>query len=279
MDDDFAANLRYLCTFYHSIADVCRRLQINRAQFNRYLSGRYKPSGNTMRRICSFFGVEAHEILLPHATFAALVGDRPRGEEQEDSAEARIENARETLTPNLPDSVIQRGRHGLSRYLGRYHEYYLSMSQPGKVLCTLVTIQQHGEDVIYERAERMPLPSSNLPHRNRYRGVALLLSSRLFLVDYEAVNEHEITETVLYPSFRSHVTRLNGLKLGVADSSDRVPCCVRVVYERLSQRISLRESLSRCGLYDPDDPRLDPSIVAAIRNDVDEGEWHFRARC
>lgn len=274
MDDDLAANLRYLCTFYRSIADVCRRLQINRAQFNRYLSGRYRPSGNTMRRICKFFGVEVHEILLPHASFMELVANRPR-DKVHSVEEANSESPQEL---RLPRGIRQRGRDGLSRYLGRYHEYYMSMSRPGKVLCTLVSIQQQGKDVVYERAERMPLPSSSLPHQNRYRGIALFLSSRLFLVDYESINQHEITETVLYPSFRSRVTRLNGIKLGVADSCDRTPCCARVVYERIGSGTSLRDCLARCGLYEPDDPRLDPTIVTAIGNDVSEDEWHFRAR-
>ncbi|MFV0665907.1 helix-turn-helix domain-containing protein [Denitromonas sp.] len=52
MHDDFARNLRLLCSYYKSIAEVCRRLNVNRPQFNRYLSGRYRPSANTLRRFC-----------------------------------------------------------------------------------------------------------------------------------------------------------------------------------------------------------------------------------
>lgn len=54
MHDDFVANLRLLCSYYPSIAEVCRRLTINRAQFNRYLSGRYRPSHAALQRICHF---------------------------------------------------------------------------------------------------------------------------------------------------------------------------------------------------------------------------------
>ncbi|WP_129141225.1 helix-turn-helix transcriptional regulator [Modicisalibacter coralii] len=270
MHDDFAANLRLLCSYYRSIAEVCRRLEINRAQFNRYLSGRYRPAGHTMRRICDFFGVEVHEILLPHAEFQPLVRLRP-------GLQSRSAPERPDASPGMPAALLEAGRQGMSRYLGCYHEYYLAMSRPGQVLCTLVCLERHGDDVVYQRTERMPTGGGRVFH-NRYRGVAMLLSDRLFLVDHESLNGHEITQTILFPSFKSQVFRLSGLKLGVADSSERMPCGVRVVYERLGGALGGRQALAGCGLYALDDPRLDPAVVAAIRNDVAPGEWQFRAR-
>lgn len=269
MHHDFAANLRLLCSYYRSIAEVCRRLDINRAQFNRYLSGRYKPADSTMRRICDFFGVEVHEILLPHEDFRPLVQLRP---------ETFGGPSRQASSLGIPATLLENGRLGMSRYLGCYHEYYLSMSQPGRVLCTLVCLERRGDAVLYQRTERMPPLAGGRACHNRYRGVALLLTDRLFLVDHESLNGHEITQTILFPSFKSHVSRLTGLKLGVADSSERMPCCVRVVYDRLSDTVSPRRALARCGLYAPDDPALDPDIAAAIRNEVGGDEWHFRAR-
>ncbi|MFG6139261.1 helix-turn-helix transcriptional regulator [Halomonas sp. B23F22_10] len=269
MHDDFAANLRLLCSYYRSIAEVCRRLDINRAQFNRYLSGRYKPANNTMRRICDFFGVEVHEILLPHDEFRSLVRlqSTPDGEAPERAPSL-----------GLPAALLEQGRQGMSRYLGCYHEYYLAMSRPGQVLCTLVCLERRGEDVLYQRTERMPPRAGGRHWHNRYQGVALLLTDRLFLADHESLNGHEMTQTILFPSFKSHVSRLSGLKLGVADSSERMPCGVRVVYERIADTVSPRQALAQCGLYDLDDPALDPDIVAAIHNDIGPGEWHFRAR-
>jgi len=74
MHDEFVANLRLLCSYYPSIiADVCLRLPINRAQFNRHLSGRYYPSHAALQRICHFFGVTPDDIALPHHDFRALV--------------------------------------------------------------------------------------------------------------------------------------------------------------------------------------------------------------
>ena len=113
---------------------------------------------------------------------------------------------------------------------------------------------------------------------HRYVGAAVKLADRLFLVDHETLNGHEITQTILFPSFQSQVTRLTGLKMGVADNSERMPCCVRVVYQRLDEQVSLREALAKCGLLAMDDPSLDASLLDAVNNDVQSGDYHFRAR-
>lgn len=60
-----AENLKLLTGYYKSVAEVCRRLEINRQQFNKYLNGSTLPSRHTFQRICNFFGVEDYELLLP----------------------------------------------------------------------------------------------------------------------------------------------------------------------------------------------------------------------
>ena len=61
MRDAFPENLAYLCGFHASIAEVCRRLAINRQQFNKYLAGTSRPSRCNMRRICDMWGVTEPE--------------------------------------------------------------------------------------------------------------------------------------------------------------------------------------------------------------------------
>jgi transcriptional regulator with XRE-family HTH domain len=55
----FGANLRELSRRYASISDLSRRLDINRTQFNRYLSGESFPRPDVLDKICEFFGVDA----------------------------------------------------------------------------------------------------------------------------------------------------------------------------------------------------------------------------
>lgn len=105
-----------------------------------------------------------------------------------------------------------------------------------------------------------------------------MLSDRLFLVDYETLNRHELTQTILFPSFRNRLTRLTGIRTGVSDNSERMPCSTRVLYEYLGPGISVRKALAMCGLIDPESDQLDPGITAAVQNDMAGGEHHFKAR-
>ena len=76
--EDFRENLRLLCSYYDSVSEVCRRLGINRQQFNKYLAGRALPSHHNLRRMCEFFGIEEGEIFLPPRRFLEIVDVRPR---------------------------------------------------------------------------------------------------------------------------------------------------------------------------------------------------------
>lgn len=269
LHDDLAQNLKLLCSYYKSIAEVCRRLDINRPQFNRYLSGQHKPSANTLRRLCEFFGVEVQEILLPHEQFERLVQVRPRYERSTIDAAG-------TVLEHLDQLGKTSGE--LERYLGYYFEYYLSMSTPGKLLRNLVCLERRDDQVVFQRTERMQPSPTEPPYHNRYQGIAYLLADRLFLVDYETLNRREITQTILFPSFRNRVTRLTGLKVGVSDNSQRMPCCARVLYEYLGPSVRLRKAFSLCGLYDSQDPRIDQSIREAVSNDMLPGQTLFQAR-
>jgi transcriptional regulator with XRE-family HTH domain len=62
-----------LCTFKPSISQVGRELDINRSQFNRYLAGTSTPRTGLLRKICDYFGVEMHELMLPPLDFAELI--------------------------------------------------------------------------------------------------------------------------------------------------------------------------------------------------------------
>src|SRR5579863_4417059 len=70
---EFCENLRFACGYYRSVAEVCRQLEINRAQFNRYLNGTTTPSSFILQKICDFFGVEPTEIYLPRKQFRKLI--------------------------------------------------------------------------------------------------------------------------------------------------------------------------------------------------------------
>jgi hypothetical protein len=48
--------------------------------------------------------------------------------------------------------------------------------------------------------------------------------------------------------------------------------------EYLGQQVDVRKALRLCGLYESFDDAIDPSIRQAIHNQMDSGDWHFKAR-
>jgi transcriptional regulator with XRE-family HTH domain len=69
------------CSHYRSISEVCRQLSINRAQFNKYLSGQSRPTPYNLKRIGDFFGVEDYELNLPPEQFARLIARNPAAQQ------------------------------------------------------------------------------------------------------------------------------------------------------------------------------------------------------
>jgi transcriptional regulator with XRE-family HTH domain len=253
-----AANLRLLCSMVGSVSEVCRRLKLHRSQFNRYLAAKSKPTDNTLRRICDFFGVETSEIALAPGHFERIVSVRRR------SAEVQ--------TPYAPviAKVQRNSRDELRRYLGYFYEYYYSMSSPGKILRGLVHFFEHQDAVYVRRIEHFGRSAGrgSSQIRCRYVGAAVLLEDRIFIMDVETLTNNEITETILFPSRRNQLGWLSGLVLGVSSNNERKIACARVLFEHLGETIDLRVALSGCGLFMPNSGELDPDIEKAIDNNT-----------
>ncbi len=257
-DTDFHKNLRLLCDYYPSIADVCRRLGINRSQFNKYLGNKCLPSRHMLKRICDFFGLEQFEIGLPHEQFRRIIAVRSR-------FHALSQDTDPAMHHGPVDRLLAESHDRLTMYLGFYHEYYFSMSFPDLVLCGLVRLFADNGAIYYRRYERLVRPGNRGPRlRCDYRGMANFLSDRIFLTDYESLTRNEITQTVLYPSYQCRVGQLTGLKLGVSAAPSRPPMTCRVLWDYLGSTVPLRRALARCRLYDPAEGVIDPAVLSAI---------------
>ena len=269
----FPQNLSLLCSYHRSVSEVCRKLNINRSQFNKYLKGDNRPSRQTLRKICDFFGVEEHEILLPEHQFSRILQVRPMNKSAD----------KERLYSQSIESLQQLGSANIGRYEGYYFEYYYSMSYPGYILRSLVKLTSTQSGAYYKRIERLQFKgdsrggSTEKSFNTHYQGMAFYLGDRLFLVDYEHLTKNEITQTILFPSYKTRTTYLTGLKLGAAAESRRTPSCARVVYEVLGQDVNLRAALKLCGLYHSRSEAIAPDIKTLITNTIGEHEHHLVA--
>lgn len=266
MSSDFALNLRLLTDHYKSVAEVCRRIGVNRSQFNKYLSGRSNPSRHVFRTVCDFFGVEEHEIVLPHADFRKIVGLKPTG---------GTSGAPPRPYVAYLDQLVRRSRGDLTAYEGYYFEYSYSMTRPGLILRSLLRVTGEAGTITYQRMENVARRSE--PRlKCKYQGMAFYLNDRIFLIDYDSMTGNEISQTILYPNYQHRLTRLMGLKLGVSTGRRREPLCARVLLESLGRRVAVKAALRACGLYDPDSPEIEPEIRALIANRIEDGAHHFR---
>lgn len=248
---NFIANLRLACSYHASVSDVCRKIGINRQQFNKYLSGVAFPSRSTLRRICDFIGVDEYEILMPNDQFRQIVQLRPR----------RAGDA--PPVPGPIDALLmqaQRQKANLGRYVGNYFAYYASLSRPGLVLRSMVQVATWREFVIYRRIERLQDARGGPPDVYKYSGIVLEVGDRLHLMDQETLTGSELTHTILFPVYRNRVSHLTGLTMGVSGADTRQPSAARIVLEYVGRTVGARETLRRCGLLDPASPEI-PDLV------------------
>ena len=179
MSDSLGSNLKLLCSHYRSIAEVCRKLAINRAQFNKYLSGQSRPTAYNLKRICDFFGVEAYELSLPGEQFASLIGARSNDQ----PARALGDPLLELVQP------LRQYSSSLARYCGYYFEYSNCMSVPGQILLSLVQLREERGSYLFERQERQEPSRADSGKaedwvRCRYLGADVVIQWRPVVIRY-----------------------------------------------------------------------------------------------
>lgn len=261
MSRDLPANLKALCSYHKSIAEVCRQLGVNRSQFNRYLNGETFPSLRLMRRMCDFFGVEESEILMPHGQFMELIRLKPH--------ESGVRAEPNKIAAIAEDLRIG-SRRDLDRYVGYYFTYYNSMSHPGMILRSLTRIYRTRFGINVKSIETVGMPGQR-KFTCKYEGACFMLGDRLFMTVMEMLTRNEVMQIILYPSYNNRIHYLTGVVSGVAARAPRPPSATRIVCQYMGDSLNLRKSLKLSGLYAPDDPSIPAEVRAMLAGGVREG--------
>lgn len=233
-------NLKYICSFYPSIAEICREIGINRQQFNRYLNGDNCPRSYNLNQICRYFGLSKSELMLPHSQFVSLIDSRKN---------VQSEAVEHPFISHLTQ-LCNQNNDMMEPYLGYYHEYYYSMSSPGYILKGLVCLERKHDGFYHQRTERLTTDTD--PGKTsycKYQGMSFFLNDRIFMIDYESLTKNEIVETILFPSYQQRISLLDGMKIGVAAAGSRTPTSAKVVFEYLGKNIDVLKALKTCRLY------------------------------
>ncbi|MGR3570531.1 helix-turn-helix domain-containing protein [Brevirhabdus sp.] len=260
--DPLPENLGFACSLFPSIAQVCRRIGVNRQQFNKYLAGSVRPSRHNMRRICDFFGVTEAELLMEPPRFAELLSLRRR---PGTGAEAS------PLGPTL--DRLMRNSAPLDRYCGAYFRYFYSYSNPGQIIRSFALMMRRENHYLWKNIEREQGAAHGAKDVYKYEGMAFFLGERITVVENEAMLSSSITQMMLYPSYTAGIDYLLGIQTGGPLKRGRKPAASRVLLDYLGQNVDPRRALAQCGLFEPDD--LDPRIVNLLRNEMAPGAWVF----
>ncbi len=248
-----ATNLRLLCSTEASISECCRRIGINRQQFNKYLNGSSNPSATNLRRIASYFGLRPRDM-------------ESEPEEFEDLPSVAL-RLRGMIKQGANDSSFATAFHGnvaaLRRYLGYYHCYFYTESWANSIICALVRFDERDGIICSKTIERSRDPVDGTLYLSKYDGQVALLGNRIFVMEFQSLTKDALVETILYPVGRGQQIYLKGTTMGVT-SHDRTPFSATVVYRYLGTNIDLRAAMGRVGLYGPNSPKLDSRITAIL---------------
>lgn len=257
--DDFSRNLRLLCSYCHSVSEVCRQLEINRQQFARYLSGESQPASRNIRKICDYFGVEEAEIYLPHRKFSEMIVVKPTKDMKS--------------SVNIIDELdlsIQAASSFARKYLGYYYRYLRSIEYRDTIIKAAVRLYEEDGKIkskAIELLRRRDQPDDAYD-RFKYRGVFLSMADRLFLVETDYILKNAITETVLFPSHKNPLTLLFGKALGVSSGPPREPYVTPIVYEYVGLKPNLRDLLGNLALYPEDSEDIDAKVRDYLLNET-----------
>ena len=260
-------NLRLLCSYARSVSDVCRRIGVNRQQFNRYLNGKAKPSLRTIRKICDFFGFEDHELLMDADDFREIVRLRPpRLEAVPDPAQDFLNLLNPRIDGHIPDA---------EKYLGYYFTYYCPSRQPGTIFRHIIRIYQDGGALVSKQIERMSGDNVGLPPSLKHNGIVYGTGDRIVITERESRIGHCIYHTMLYATDYDRPTFLAGLTLSVTAEAAHQIICYRTIWEYLGTSPDLRNCLAMCGRWPVDDPGISAYVRKCTNNDTDDNDGAF----
>jgi transcriptional regulator with XRE-family HTH domain len=258
----FVENLRFLCAHFHSVAEICRSLGMNRQQFNKYLSGQSEPSLRNLKRITDFFGVDEYEITLPHKEFVRLV--RPK------RGQVRETELLEQLLTQI-DMASGEEQAALAAYDGTYAAYFCTPVWSNHIVRSLTTMSFDGPSCLTKSVQRLYLPGGtrSMKVTQKFNGVVRNIFDRLYVVEYEANSKDLASFTILYPSHRRQLQFLTGIMLTIASGGSRQPFSTRVVYQYLGKEVDLRHEIARCHLYPVDSPEVPEEVRSRITDRSD----------
>lgn len=252
---NFSSNLRFLCERHGSISAVCRKVKLNRQQFNKYLSGLHMPSPQNLRLISNFFGLSVRILFSNPEEFRTLI-------------EGNFFQAMDTMRKSSEMSrfveemiVGSSGDH--KEIIGTYDRYQFSSIYKGLVLRSAFCIYRNQEFLQHYYIERFP--NLDVPSRTeqifKYYGYTIPIAGRLFTADFEGIQRNEITFGVFAPVRRSASKFMFGISSGISATMFRQPYSTKVALHYNGPGLLRRQHLDGISLLERNDPSIPREVL------------------
>jgi len=244
----FSDNLRLACSTRQSISELCRAVGINRQQFNRYINAGALPSAHNRLRIAAAFGLDPEDFNQPKSAFRRKLSARRRQITDEGPLDDAFPGDMEALRP----------------YLGFYQTWHVSLSWPGRIVCSCAHFREKDGKVLVTSLERIEDPGSGITQRSRYVGLAAFRRQRIFLTELTRGASPTFGQTILTP-FEIHQRQyLRGLTMGISWRNDNLPYATRTIWRYRGLDPDRRALIANCGAYAPTSAALPPVVTAFL---------------
>ncbi|OJU86762.1 helix-turn-helix transcriptional regulator (plasmid) [Shinella sp. PSBB067] len=246
-----AANLRTLCEQHGSVAAVCRKINVNRQQFNKYLSGAHVPSTANLRIIANYFGLSVPMLFTDPEEFRTLV---------EGNFFHAMATARQLpeFSRFVSDMIVENNSADHDDIVGVYDRYQFSSIYKGFVLRSAFCIYRNKEFLQHYYVERFP--SFDNPKKTeyvfKYYGFCFPVADRLFTADFEGIQSNELTFGVYAQVKRNAKKFMFGISSGIAATVFRQPYSTKVALHYRGPGLLRRDHLKDLTVLDRNDPAI-----------------------
>ncbi|WP_235865285.1 helix-turn-helix domain-containing protein [Alloyangia mangrovi] len=248
--------MRQLCEQQGSISQICRKIGINRQQFNKYLAGKHLPSTANIRAISNHFGLAPEVMFEAPEDFRALID----GDFLETFNRLRRMPEVGTFLSTamaVPDTLRD-------QIVGVYDRYHFSSIYPRRILRASMCIYPGADVLQHVYVERFPNPDdrSRTAYRFKYHGFVFPIQGRIFTMDFETNQRNEMTFGIYSQIQRNTKSLMLGITSGIAANMYRQPFSTRQALHYRRPGLLKRSDLSRTSALDFNDP----SIPAEVRD-------------
>jgi transcriptional regulator with XRE-family HTH domain len=235
---NFGINLRIQCQKFQSIAEACRAIDINRQQFNKYLSGAMLPNARTLQRICAVFGTEEWELFKPEENRSELSNDE-KGAQQNSTLTAftKAMAARGSFSDMFkvdPNTALQPGL---------YKCFFPLPGIRGCLIPSTVSISTSCGFHTFTRHTRLSSPSSpqHKIAQGKHHGIVLSNGTFDYMIGCNTVSPNDISLVCL----PRDLTGGTGLRIGIAIVQGLSPLfACRVAMQQIgNSRAELKKTL------------------------------------